>query len=415
MPLDAPPLDALPLDAPPLDVGSLRSAFPSLASGIAHFDNPGGTQTPAVVGEAIARTLTGPLSQRGAALVSQRNAEDAVGGFRSAIADLLGGVPEGVVHGRSATQLTYDFSRTLAATWSPGDEVVLCELDHDSNVRPWIQVAERVGVTVRWLRLERATAELDLSDLDEVVNERTRLVALTAASNLLGTRPPVARIARRAHDVGALVYVDGVHHAAHAAPDLAEMGADLMVCSPYKFFGPHCAALVADPALLETLRPDKLLPSSDAVPERFELGTLPYELLSGVTAAVDFIAALAPGEGSRRGRLVAAHALIQQHELRLRARLEEGLAALGDRVDLHSRAADRTPTLLVTFRDHAAPAAYEFLATRDVLAPAGSFYAYETFRALELPVDSGLRIGLTAYNDDAEVDRLLEGLTDFVG
>ena len=398
-----------------LDVAALRSAFPSLASGIAHFDNPGGTQTPAVVGEAIARTLTGPLSQRGAALVSQRNAEDAVSGFRSAIADLLGGVPEGVVHGRSATALTYDFSRALATTWSAGDEVVLCELDHDANVRPWIQVAERIGVTVRWLRLDAATAELDLSDLDEVINERTRLVALTAASNLLGTRPPVARIARRAHDVGALVYVDGVHHAAHAAPDLAAMGTDFMVCSPYKFFGPHCAALVADPALLETLRPDKLLPSSDAVPERFELGTLPYELLSGVTAAIDFIAGLAPGAGSRREQLVAAYALIRQHELRLRARVEEGLAGLGDRVALHSRAADRTSTLFLTFRDHPAPAAYEFLAQRDVLVPAGTFYALQTFQALGLSVDSGLRIGLAAYNDDAEVDRLLEGLSEFVG
>ncbi len=405
----------MPFDAAPFDVAAFRAEFPSLASGIAHFDNPGGTQTPTVVGEAIARTLTGPLSQRGAHLVSQRNAESSVGDFRAAVADLLGGVPDGVVHGRSATQLTYDFSRTLATTWSAGDEVVLCELDHDSNVRPWLQAAERVGVTVRWLRLDPETAELDLSDLDEVVTERTRLVALTAASNLLGTRPPVTTVARRAHEVGALVYVDGVHHAAHAAPDLAAMGADFMVCSPYKFFGPHCAALVADPALLETLRPDKLVPSSDAVPERFELGTMPYEVLAGVTAAVDFIAGLAPGDGARRERLVAAYALMHQHELRLRGRLEEGLAVLGDHLTLHSRAADRTSTLFLTLRDKGAVEAYDFLAQRDVMAPAGTFYAYETFRALRLPVDSGLRIGLAAYNDDAEVDRLLEGLTDFVG
>ncbi|MCW2738826.1 cysteine desulfurase-like protein [Nocardioides sp.] len=398
----------------PFDVCSFRAEFPSLASGIAHFDNPGGTQTPAVVGEAIARTLTGPLSQRGAALVSQRHAEQAVGEFRSAVADLMGGVPEGVVHGRSATQLTYDFSRTLAKTWAAGDGVVLCQLDHDSNVRPWVQAAERAGVTVRWLRLDPATAELDLSDLDEVVNERTRVVALTAASNLLGTRPPVASVARRAHEVGALVYVDGVHHAAHAAPDLAAVGADLMVCSPYKFFGPHCAALVADPALLETLRPDKLVPSTDAVPERFELGTLPYEMLAGVTAAIDLIAGLAPEGGSRRDRLVAAYALVADHELRLRGRLEEGLVDLGDRLTLHSRAADRTSTLFLTLRDHLPVDAYDALAKRDVLVPAGTFYAYETFRALRLPVDSGLRIGLAAYTDDADVDRLLEGLTDFL-
>ena len=235
------------LQATAFDVSAFRTHFPSLASGIAHFDNPGGTQTPAVVGDAIARTLTGPLSQRGAHLVSQRNAERVVVEFRSAVADLLGAVPEGVVHGRSATALTYDFSRTLAKTWSAGDEIVLCQLDHDSDVRPWVQAAERAGVTVRWLRLDPATGELDLSSLD-AIGDRTRLVAMTAASNLLGTRPPVATVARRAHEVGALVYVDGVHHAAHAAPDVEAMGADFLVCSPYKFFGPHCAALVADPA-----------------------------------------------------------------------------------------------------------------------------------------------------------------------
>ena len=173
--------------------------------------------------------------------------------------------------------------------------------------------------------------------------------------------------------------------------------------------------VVADPALLETLRPDKLLPSTDVVPERFELGTLPYEMLAGVTAAIDLIAGLAPSGGSRRERLVAAYALIGDHELRLRRRIEEGLAGLGDHLTLHSRAADRTSTLFLTLRDRLPVDAYEFLAKRDVLVPAGTFYAYETFRALDLPVDAGLRIGLAAYNDDAEIDRLLEGLTDFFG
>ena len=400
-------------DTAPFDVAAFRAHFPSLDSGIAHFDNPGGTQTPAVVGEAIARAMTGPMSQRGAATVSQRNAESVVAGFRSAVADLVGGEPGGVVHGRSATALTYDFSRTLARTWSPGDEVVVCELDHDSNVRPWIQAAERAGATVRWLRLVPETGELDLASLD-VIGERTRLVALTAASNLLGTRPPVDAVARRAHEVGALVHVDAVHHTAHAAPDLRSMGADFLVCSPYKFFGPHCGALVADPDLLETLRPDKLLPSTDAVPERFELGTLPYELLAGVSAAVDLLASLAPDGGSRRSRLVAAAALVADHEARLRTRIEDGLVGLGDHLTLHSRAADRTSTLFVTLRDRLPVDAYEFLAARDVLVPAGTFYAHETFRALGLPVDSGLRIGLAAYNDDSDVDRLLAGLGEFL-
>ncbi len=393
-----------------LDISALRAQFPSLASGIAHFDGPGGTQTPAVVGEAIARTLTGPLSNRGTSVASERNADDAVTEFRAAMADLLAADPRGIVYGRSATQLTYDFSRALAKTWEPGDEIVISELDHDANVRPWIQAAQARGIAVRRMPLDPATGELDLTDLDAIVNERTRLVAVTAASNLLGTIPPVARIAARAHAVGALVYVDGVHYAAHAAVDVAAIGADFFVCSPYKFFGPHCAALAADPALLETLRPDKLLPSTDDVPERFELGTLPYEIMAGVTAAVDFIAGIAPDAGTRRERLVAAGRAVDEHELALRREVEEGLRGFGDRVTLHSRAAERTPTLYFTFADRDAAQVSALLADRGVLAPSGSFYAYEPFRALRLPVDAGMRVGLAAYSDRSDVDRLLEGL-----
>lgn len=396
------------------DVSAIRAEFPSLTSGLAHFDGPGGTQTPAVVGEAIARTLTGPLSNRGTLVASERNAENAVEGFRTAVADLLGATPEGIVYGRSATQIAYDFSRTLAKTWKPSDEIVVTGLDHDSNIRPWLQAAQTAGVTVRWIPLDPATAELDLSGLGEIVNERTRLVAVTAASNLLGTKPPVARIAARAHEVGALVYVDGVHYTAHTAVDIKALGADFFTCSPYKFFGPHCAALAADPALLETLKPDKLLPSTNNVPERFELGTLPYEIMTGTTAAVDFIAGLAPVDGTRRERLIAAHHLIEKHELRLRHRIEEGIASLGDRITVHSTAADRTPTLFFTFRDKNAAEASRFLADGDIHAPVGNFYAHEPFQALNLTVDAGMRIGLAPYNDDAEVDRLITALSEFL-
>lgn len=398
-----------------LDAAALRASFPSLDSGIAHFDGPGGTQTPAVVGEAIARTLTAPLSNRGTAVVSQTNAEDAIAGFRSAMADLLGAQPEGIVYGRSATQITYDIARAFAKGWGPGDDVVVSELDHDCNVRPWIQVAEAVGATVRRLPLDPATGDLDLSGIDGIITGRTRLVAVTAASNLLGTQPAVARIAEAAHAVGARVYVDGVHHTAHASVDVAALGADLYVCSPYKFFGPHCAALAADPEVLHSLHPDKLLPSTDAVPERFELGTLPYELMAGATAAVDFIADIAPDGDSRRERLVRAHDLIHVHEHRLRERIEGGLAGFGDRLTVHSVAAERTPTLFFTFADRDVGDAYRFLAERDVLAPAGTFYAYEPFTALGLPVDEGMRVGLAAYSTDEDVDRLLQGLTEFLG
>lgn len=395
-----------------LDVSALRAAFPSLASGIAHFDGPGGTQTPAAVGAAMAATLTGPLSNRGTSILSEQNAEDAVAAFRAAGADLLGAQPEGIVHGRSATQLAYDFSRHLSRDWGPGDEIVVTELDHDANVRPWVQAAERTGAKPRRLTTDPATADLRLDDeLDEVVNDRTRLVAVTGASNLIGTRPDLPRIAARAGEVGALVYVDGVHLTAHAAIDIAALGADFFVCSPYKFFGPHCAMLAADPALLETITPDKLLPSTNDVPERFEFGTLPYEQLAGVTAAVDFIAGMAPAgmdAAPRRARIVAAYEVFDAHELRLRRRIEEILAALGDRVVVHSRAAHRTPTLFATFPGRHSDDVARVLAERRVHAPSGTFYAYEPARALG--IDAGLRIGLAPYNDDAEVDRLAEGL-----
>ncbi|MET9089801.1 cysteine desulfurase-like protein [Streptomyces sp. NPDC004237] len=398
----------------PFDVEALRSGFPSLASGIAHFDGPGGTQTPAAVGEAIARTLTGPLSNRGRAISSEENAEHAITAFRSAYADLLGVPSNGVVYGRSATQIAYDFSRHLSRDWGPGDEVVVTRLDHDSNVRPWGQAAERVGATVRRLEMNTATSELVLDDLDSVVTERTRVVAVTGASNLLGTKPPVRFVADRAHQVGALVYVDGVHYAAHTFVDVPALGADFFVCSPYKFFGPHCALLGAEPALLETIRPDKLLPSTNVVPERFEFGTLPYEIMAGAAAAVDFLASLAPGTaGDRRGRLAASYEAVEKHEQILRDRMDAGLDALNDRIAVHSHAQDRTPTTLMTFPGRRSWDAYLFLAERDILAPAGSFYAHEAFTALALEDQHALRVGLAPYNTVEEIDRLLNALDEF--
>jgi cysteine desulfurase family protein (TIGR01976 family) len=400
------------------DVAALRAQFPSLASGIAHFDGPGGTQTPAIVGQAIAATLTGPLSNRGLSSLSERNAEDAIVAFRRAYADLLNTSPAGIVYGRSATQITYDFSHHLSKDWAASDEIVVSQLDHDANVRPWIQAAERVGARVRWLRLDPATADFDLNDLDDVVNERTRLVAVTGASNLLGTRPQVARIAARAHQAGALVYVDGVHYTPHTTVDVGALGADFYVCSPYKFFGPHCAVLAADPGLLETIRPDKLLPSTNDVPERFEFGTLPYEIMAGATAAVDFIAGLAPASvpagASRRERLVAAHHEIDAHENRLLRTVEDAIVSWDEQVTLHSRAADRTPTLFLTFRDKVSDDAAAYLAARNILAPAGSFYAHEPFARLGVADTAGLRIGLAPYTDDQDIDRLTTALGDFL-
>lgn len=397
------------------DVAALRSHFPSLQSGIAHFDGPGGTQAPRQVGEAIARTLTGPLSNRGTATRSEVNAETAISEFRSAMSDLLGVAANGIVYGRSATQLNYDFSRALAKHWKPGDEVVVCRLDHDANVRPWIQVADAVGATVRWIDFDPETAEIDWASVEQAITDRTKLVAITAASNLIGTKPPLRKIADAAHSVGALLHVDGVHYTAHSFVDIPALGADSFVCSPYKFLGPHCGVLAADPALLNSLMPDKLLPSTNVVPERFELGTLPYEIMAGATAAVDFIAAIAPGTAqSRREQLRNSMHATDEHELRLRGRLESGLKQLAPDLVIHSRAADRTPTLLSSLPGRKTWDAYQFLAARDIAAPAGSFYAYEAFRRLNLPDEHGLRIGLAPYNNDEDVDRVLQGLADFL-
>ncbi len=390
------------------DVAALRARFPALDRGYAHFDGPGGSQVPLEVAQAVAGTLTAPLANRGRTTPAERFSDEIVLAARDAMADLLGADPRGVVFGRSMTALTVDLARTLARSWGPGDEVVVTRLDHDANIRPWVLAAERAGATVRWADFDPETTELRAEDVAAQLSDRTRVVAVTGASNLVGTRPPIAEIARLVHAAGALCVVDGVHLTAHAAVEVAALGADVFLCSPYKFLGPHCGVLAAAPAFLETLRPDKLLPSTDAVPERFELGTLPYELLAGTTAAVDVLASLGPDQGPRRDRLVAGMAAVEAHEDRLRARIESGLTRIPG-VSVLSRAAHRTPTLLLRVPG-GERRAYEGLAARGVFAPAGSFYALEASRRLGLGDDGALRIGLAPYSDDEDVDRLLDGL-----
>lgn len=390
-----------------MDLARIRSQFPALDKGVAHFDGPGGSQVPTPVAEAVARTMIAGLANRGTVTDAERRAEDVVVEARTAVADLLGADPRGVVFGRSMTQLTFDLARTLARRWGPGDEVVVTRLDHDANIRPWVLAAEAAGATVRWLDFDPATAELD--DIESVLSTRTRLVAVTAASNLFGTRPDVAAIAAAAHEVDALVHVDAVHLVPHAPVDLAALGADLLACSPYKFFGPHLGALTASPRLLERLRPDKLLPSSDAVPERFELGTLPYELLAGVTAAVDFIADLDSTAADRRSRVLESMAAVEKYEDELLGRLLDGLGAL-DGVTLHGRPARRTPTALFSVEGRSGREVHEHLAARGVNAPASHFYAIEASRRAGLGDEGAVRAGIAPYTSTEDVDRLLEGV-----
>ncbi|MFE9286793.1 cysteine desulfurase-like protein [Streptomyces olivaceus] len=398
-----------------LDVEAIRAQIPALKSGSARFDAPGGTQTPQPVIDAIGEALSNPLANRGRTTEGERNADGIVSEARAALGDLLATDPRGIVLGRSATQLAYDLSRTLAKSWGPGDEVVVTRLDHDSNIRPWVQAAEAAGASVRTADFDPATGELRPEHVEAVLSPRTRLVAVTAASNLVGAMPDLPAVARLAHGVGALVHVDAVHYASHAVVDPAALGADTLVCSPYKFLGPHLGVLAARPEFLESLRPDKLLPSSDAVPERFELGTLPYELLAGTRAAVDFLAGLDPeARGSRRDRLVASFAALEAHEDALRGRIEQGLAAL-DGITVHSRAARRTPTLLFTVAGLRPAEVYRHLADHGVDAPAGTFYALEASRRLGLGDEGGVRVGLAPYTDTDDVDRLLTALGTLTG
>jgi cysteine desulfurase family protein (TIGR01976 family) len=388
------------------DVVAVRKQFPALDEGAAHFDGPGGSQTPQVVADAVARTMTSALANRGQLTAAERRADEIVVSAREAMADLLGTTAQGIVFGRSMTQLTYDFSRTLAKTWSAGDEVIVTRLDHDANVRPWVQAAEAVGATIKWLGFDPETSELD--DLAPLLTDRTRLLAVTAASNLLGTRPDTQKLADQVHEAGGLIYVDGVHLTAHAPIDAGY--ADFYVCSPYKFFGPHLGVLTAVPELLETLKPDKLLPSSDVVPERFEFGTLPYELLAGTTAAVDFLSGLGGAGATRRERLVSSLQLVEEYEDGLRDDLESRLAAIPG-ITLYGHAASRTPTLLFTLDGHSPAAVSEHLAKAGVNAPAGTFYAYEPARHLGLAPAGAVRAGLAPYTDQSDVDRLVAAVS----
>ena len=380
------------------DIERVRSAYPALAEGFALFDGAGGTQMAAPVIDAVAATMRTAVANRGDVNEPGRRSGDIVAAARAAVADLVGGVPGGVVFGPSATALTYLVARTLSARWQPGDEVVVSRLDHDANVRPWVQS----GAAVRWADVDRHTGELPVEQYRELIGPRTRLVAVTAASNAIGTVPRVRAIADLAHAAGALVYVDGVHATAHRPVDAVALGADFYVTSAYKWAGPHLAAVVADPARWEPLVPPKLVPSPGSVPERFEFGTLSFEMLAGLTAAVDHLATLDTGAGGgRRERVLAGMAAAAAYERGLLDLLLAGLAAVPG-VSLLAAPADRCPTVsfLVDGQRPAETAA--LLGEEGVCVSAGDYYAYEYFGG-----GGAVRASISHYTTAEEVDRLL--------
>ncbi len=377
------------------DVNAVRTHFPALADGLARFDGPGGSLVPDVVADAVRDALVAGMCQRDPSAEPGRRTEQTVQDARAAMGRFLGTDPGGVVFGRSTTALTFDLARTLSRGWGPGDEVVVSRLDHDANVRPWVIAAERAGATVRWLEFDVDTTEPD--DVGPLLSDRTRVVAVTGASNLLGTRPDVAGIAAQAHEAGALVVVDAVHLAAHAPVDRAALGADVVTCSPYKFCGPHLGVLAADPALLESLDPDKLAPAPTAAPDKFEVGTLSWELLAGTTAAVGFLEGL------------GGTAAVDEYEQPLLQRLLDGLEAL-PAVTTYGRARHRTPTVLLRVDGEAPAATSARLSEAGVVAPASTFYAVEPAGRLGLAPEGGVRVGLAPYTSQDDVDRLLTAL-----
>jgi cysteine desulfurase family protein (TIGR01976 family) len=395
------------------DADAVRATYPALTDGYAYLDGAAGTQVPRAVIDAIADTYRGGVGNVGGAFPASHRADRIVAECRAAVADLVGGRPDGVVLGPNMTTLTYRMAYALAATWRPGDEVVVSRLDHDANVRPWVQAAARAGATVRWADVDVATGELPVEQYDDLLGERTRLVAVTAASNVLGTRPDVAAIAAKARAAGALVYVDGVHATPHGPVDLAALGADFYATSAYKWSGPHVGAVVADPRLLDTLRPDKLASSPDDVPSRFEAGTAPFADLAGVTAAVDHLAALDPAAtGTRRERLVASMAAAEAHELRLFAVLLAGLEAM-PHVTTYGKAPRRTATAYFTVAGRTPAQVAVHLATRKVNVWNGHNYAWELTAALGIrDAGSAVRAGLVHYNNRSDVDRLLAAVDE---
>ena len=399
-----------------LDVRAIRAGYPALADGYAYLDGAAGTQVPASVIDAISAAHRSGLGNAGGAFPASKRSDAITAECRQALADLVGGTAAGVILGPNMTTLTYRLAATLAKSWRPGDEVIVSRLDHDANVRPWVQAAQRAGAVVRWAEVDLPAGELPAGQYDALLTERTRLVAVTAASNIIGTRPDVAAITAKARAAGALSYVDGVHATPHGPTDVAALGADFYATSAYKWSGPHIGAVIADPALLEPLRPDKLDPAPDTVPDRFEWGTPPFADLAGTAAAVDHLAGLdAAAAGTRRQRVLASMAAAHDHEERLFAVMLAGLAAM-DKVTLYGNARNRTATSFFNVAGLTPRAVAQQLADRKVNVWDGDNYAWELTGVLGIrDTGSAVRAGLVHYNDRSDVDRLLAAVADLAG
>jgi cysteine desulfurase family protein (TIGR01976 family) len=378
-----------------LDIDTVRARFSALRPDLAFFDGPGGTQTPDEVIDAIAGYLRESNANLGGSFETSRRSDAVVAGARLAAADFLGATPDEVVFGANMTTLNFALSRACAREWQEGDEVVVTRLDHDANVSPWLELAHDLGLVVRFADIRDDTT-LDLDDLAAQLSERTRVVAFPWASNAAGTLVDVGRVAELAHEAGALAWVDAVHYAPHGPIDVGAVGADVLVCSPYKFYGPHLGLAYVRRELLERWRPYKVRPAADEpLGHRHETGTLAHELLAGFVAAADYVGSL-------------GWDAIVRYERELGQRFLDGLP---DNCTLHGVPTmdGRVPTYAITIDGGRPDAVAERLGERGLAVWSGNYYALEIMKRLGLE-DGAVRVGIVHYNTADEVDRLLTEL-----
>jgi cysteine desulfurase family protein (TIGR01976 family) len=398
-----------------LSTEEIRSHFPALermheGRSVAYFDGPGGTQVP----RAVAEAMTGYLYHHNAnthwAYPTSAETDESIEQSRASLADFLGASPAEIVFGANATTLAYHVSRTLGRTFEPGDEIVVTELDHHANVAPWQALARERGIVLRVVRMNIETGALDWEDFERKVNERTKLVAVGAASNALGTLNDIDRACRLAESVCAYMFVDAVHYVPHALADVRAMRCDFLVCSAYKFYGPHAGALFCRRELLESLPFPKLIPAPDYAPEVAETGTQNHEGIVGSAAAVDFLASLAPGD-TRRERLRASFDALHARARELTGRMWDGLSSV-EGVKLYGPAAvePRTPTVAFTVKGVTSTEVARRSAARGLFVSHGDFYAATIVERLGLGEEGLVRAGCACYTTRGEVERLVEGV-----
>ena len=411
-----------------LDLAWVRSQFPSLAQSVngrpaTFLDGPGGTQVPQRVIDAISEYLKGDNANTCGAYATSRRTDAMIASARSAMADFLGSDPDEIVFGPNMTSLTFAISRSIGRELGPGDEIVLTHLDHDANVSPWRALEER-GVTIRMAEIHEADCTLDMDDLASKITDRTKLVAVGYASNAVGTINDVAEIVRLAHRRGATAYIDAVHYAPHGAIDVRALDCDFLVCSTYKFFGPHMGVLHGKREHLKRLDPFKVRANTNTIPNRWEWGTLNHECIAGITACVDYLADLGrqvkASASTRRAAVLAAYDAIGKHERGLMESLICGLLAIPGLklygISDPKRFDRRCPTIAVRIKGHTPLELASQLGERGFFTWDGNYYALNLTERLDVEKDGGfLRIGLAHYNTAEEVERLLAALRDITG